>query len=115
VSNNNKSQLMYSTASGDPRAASEKQKPNSKQAQKGSSSKVKMRLETAGRGGKAVTVLFDLPWSEQEAGQLLKEMQTKFGCGGSQKNLTLELRGDLRDRVAVFLQSKNISVVRAGG
>lgn len=75
----------------------------------------KMRLETGGRGGKAVTVLFNLPVDEAEARAIMKEMQGKFGCGATIKESTIELRGDVRDRVEAFLAQRGMKVIRAGG
>jgi translation initiation factor 1 len=74
-----------------------------------------MRLETGGRGGKAVTVLFNLPIEESEAKDMLKAMQAAFGCGGAMKDNTLELRGDVRAKVEAFFAKKNLKIVRAGG
>lgn len=78
---------------------------------------MKMRLETKGRGGKAVTVLFNLPLPRSEAEALLKEMQGAFGCGGTvdEEASALELRGDVRDKVEALLKKKGIKLVRAGG
>lgn len=75
----------------------------------------KMRLETGGRGGKSVTVLFNLPMDEAAAKQLMKEMQSAFGCGATFKDNTVELRGDVRDRVEAFFTKKNMKIIRAGG
>lgn len=75
----------------------------------------KMRLETSGRAGKAVTVLFNLPLDEVQARDLLKAMQASFGCGGAMKDQTLELRGDVRGKVEAFFAKKNLKIVRAGG
>jgi translation initiation factor 1 len=75
----------------------------------------KMRLETAGRGGKAVTVLFNLPFSEEEARFMMKEMQSQFGCGATLKNSTIELRGDVKSRVEDYFAKKQLKIVRAGG
>jgi translation initiation factor 1 len=75
----------------------------------------KMRLETAGRGGKAVTVLFNLPFDEETAKSYLKAMQGAFGCGGAVKDATLELRGDVRVKVEEFFAKKSLKIVRAGG
>jgi translation initiation factor 1 (eIF-1/SUI1) len=75
----------------------------------------KMRLETASRGGKSVTVLFNLPLTEDEAKALLKVMQSQFGCGGTLKTNSLELRGDVRNKVEVFFAQKNMKIIRAGG
>lgn len=75
----------------------------------------KMRLETGGRGGKAVTVLFNLPMDEAEARAIMKEMQGKFGCGATIKESTIELRGDVRERVEAFFAQRGMKIVRAGG
>ena len=74
-----------------------------------------MRLETGGRGGKSVTVIFNLPLEESEAKEVLKAMQGAFGCGGALKESTLELRGDVRLKVEGFFAKKNLKIVRAGG
>lgn len=104
------SRLVYSTESG-----SHKKDPKTLGEWKRCEGPTKMRLETNQRGGKSVTVLFNLPFEEAEARDLLKAMQAAFGCGGSMKNNTLELRGDVRTKVEVFLQKKNLKIVRAGG
>jgi translation initiation factor 1 len=104
------SRLVYSTESGSHKNDKEKSPSWVK-----ASGPAKMRLETNGRGGKAVTVLFNLPLDESEARDLLKSMQSGFGCGGSMKDNTLELRGDVRSKVEGFFQKKNIKIVRAGG
>jgi translation initiation factor 1 len=104
------SRLVYSTESG----SHKKDKDGSSGWQK-SSGPAKMRLETNGRGGKAVTVIFQLPLDESEAKDFLKSMQAAFGCGGAIKDNTLELRGDVRAKVEAFFQKKNLKIVRAGG
>lgn len=75
----------------------------------------KLRLETKGRGGKAVTVLFNLAMSEEEATAMMKDMQAKFGCGATLKDSAIELRGDMREKVEVHLTKLGIKSVRAGG
>lgn len=75
----------------------------------------KMRLETKGRGGKAVTVLFNLPLEEAEAVALMKELQTSLGCGATFKDGAIELRGDMRDRIEPWFAKKSLKLVRAGG
>lgn len=104
------SRLVFSTDSG----SHKKDKPNNDDWVK-STGPAKMRLETAGRGGKAVTVLFNLPWDENEARTHLKSMQAAFGCGGAIKDSTLELRGDVRKKVEEFFAKKSLKLVRAGG
>lgn len=104
------SRLVYSTETG----SHKKDKDKASGWQK-SDGPAKMRLETNGRGGKAVTVLFNLPLDEGSAQELLKTMQSSFGCGGSMKDNTLELRGDVRNKVEALFAKKNLKVIRAGG
>ncbi|MEI6832645.1 MAG: hypothetical protein WCL28_01530 [bacterium] len=104
------SRLVYSTATG-----SQKKEGKTAGAWSKSDGPTKMRLETNQRGGKSVTVLFNLPFDEREAKDLLKTMQSAFGCGGSMKEGTLELRGDVRVKVETFFAKKNLKIVRAGG
>ena len=74
-----------------------------------------MRLEKNGRGGKLVTVLFEMNFSDAEAKQLMKEAQGLFGIGATFKGGCIEMRGDIRDRLELLLKSKAIKVTRAGG
>lgn len=102
---------VYSTATG-----SAKQQPQAKRSDyQRAAGPMKMRLETKGRGGKSVTVVFNLPLSEDEATTLMKEMQGRFGCGATLKDSSIEIRGDMRDKVEAYCQTKGLKVVRAGG
>jgi translation initiation factor 1 len=76
---------------------------------------LKMRLEKNGRGGKAVTVLFNLPFGEAEAKKHMQAIQASAGVGGTQKDGTVELRGDVRDKAEAYFAKLGIKVVRAGG
>ncbi|MEN6318419.1 MAG: translation initiation factor [Syntrophaceae bacterium] len=69
-----------------------------------------MRIETAGRGGKSVTVLFNLPFTEDEAMALMKQLKSLFGCGATLKNSTIELQGDVRNRVREFFTRKGKTI-----
>lgn len=68
---------------------------------------VKVKLDTAGRKGKAVTVLDGLPKQELFLKELLKSLKQTCGAGGTylmdKKDGVLELQGDHRDRVCAFL------------
>lgn len=75
----------------------------------------KVRLEKKGRGGKTVTVLFELPLNEAEADAARRAMQAAFGCGGTLGEGTIELAGDVRDRVEQFFAKKSWKLIRAGG
>jgi len=75
----------------------------------------KMRLEKSGRGGKAVTVLFELGMGEAQLKELLKELKTRCGCGGALKGDTLEIQGDHRDKIEEVFRAKELKIKRAGG
>ena len=72
--------------------------------------------QTAGRGGKTVTVVknfvgIGLPEKEQ----LAKRMQKACGTGGTVKNGQIEIQGDKRAEVARILTAANFHPVFAGG
>lgn len=75
----------------------------------------KMRLEKNARGGKLVTVLFNLPFEKNDAKKWMKDLQAVCACGGTLKNSNIELRGDVRDKVVAFFEKKGEKIVRAGG
>jgi translation initiation factor 1 len=72
--------------------------------------------QTAGRGGKTVTVVtgfvgIGLPEKEQ----LAKAMQKSCGTGGTVKDGNIEIQGDKRQEVAKILEAANFRPVFAGG
>jgi translation initiation factor 1 len=70
----------------------------------------KLRLEKKGRGGKTVTVVYDLPNNAGFLKELSQELKRACGTGGAVADGAIELQGDLRDRVRVFLSSKGYVV-----
>lgn len=105
-----KEKPVYSSTQGDLRAKTEHPSGYQK-----SSGPTKMRLETGGRGGKVVTVLFNLPLEEPDAIALMKEMQAQLGIGATFKNGCIELRGDHRERVESHFARRGLAIKRAGG
>lgn len=75
-----------------------------------SSVKVRLRLETKGRGGKSVTVLFDLPDNTAFLEELAGALKRSCATGGTVRAGTIELAGDVRDRVRPILAKRGISV-----
>jgi translation initiation factor 1 len=73
---------------------------------------VNFRIESAGRGGKTVTVLDDLPKNEAFLKELTKELKTKCGTGGTykldQKSGRIEIQGDKRVAIKAILDNKQI-------
>jgi translation initiation factor 1 len=76
---------------------------------------VRLRRETKGRGGKAVTIVDGLPLSDAEMKVLAKALKQKCGVGGAIKDQTIEIQGDQRDVLQTELEKRGYSVKRAGG
>jgi translation initiation factor 1 len=70
----------------------------------------KLRVEKAGRGGKTVTVVYDLPRNAEFLKSLCRDLKRTCGTGGTVVDDTVELQGDQRDRVRAALDGKGIVV-----
>lgn len=78
--------------------------------------RVDIKRQTAGRGGKTVTVVSNfvgigLPEKEK----LAKAMQKSCGTGGTVKEGRIEIQGDKREEVAAILTQAGFRPVFAGG
>ena len=76
---------------------------------------MKIRLETRGRGGKAVTELFETNAGPKSLQEWAKKIESHCGSGGSQKDDTIEIQGDHREKIKAFLEKKAFKVILAGG
>lgn len=76
--------------------------------------KLLLRRSTAHRGGKTVLVLEGFPpaWSAAKLEVLLHELKTSLGCGGKIEVRTLELQGELADRLIPLLEARGFSIKR---
>jgi translation initiation factor 1 len=70
----------------------------------------KLRIEKSGRGGKTVTVVFDLPRNAAFLQDLCGELKRACGTGGAVSDDTVEIQGDQRERVRAALQKKGFVV-----
>jgi translation initiation factor 1 len=70
-----------------------------------------VRLERAGRRGKEVTLVEHLELKPNEREVWLKELKSAMGCGGALEEEALVLQGDLRERVAKWLEKKGVKKV----
>ena len=70
----------------------------------------KLRMEKAGRNGKTVTVVDGLPRNAAFLKELSSELKRACGTGGAVVEGTIELQGDLRDRVRDVLQKRGYLV-----
>jgi translation initiation factor 1 len=76
---------------------------------------VRVSRETAGRGGKAVTVVRGLALDAAALTQLAKQLKAVCGAGGTAKDGVIEVQGDHCDRVIEALKKQGRTVKRAGG
>ena len=70
----------------------------------------KLRMEKKGRGGKTVTVVYDLPRNAALLKDLAGELKRACGTGGAVVDGGVEIQGDLRDRVREVLVKKGWTV-----
>ena len=70
----------------------------------------KLRVEKKGRGGKTVTVVYDLPANAEFLKALASELKRACGAGGAVADNSVEIQGDLRDRIRAALVKKGWAV-----
>jgi translation initiation factor 1 len=76
---------------------------------------VRVRRETSGRGGKTVTVVYDLPRNQGFLKDLAGELKRACGTGGTVRDYVIEIQGDHRDKLVALLEAKGYVVKLAGG
>jgi protein-tyrosine phosphatase len=76
---------------------------------------VKVGRETAGRRGKGVTTVFDIPLGENGVRELAATLKQRCGTGGTVKGGRIEIQGDQRERVVAELEKLGYKVKRVGG
>jgi translation initiation factor 1 len=77
--------------------------------------RVKVRRETSGRRGKAVTTVADVPLGDDGLKELAGRLKKRCGVDGSVKDGVIELQGDHRDAVLEVLKADGYDAVLAGG
>jgi len=76
---------------------------------------VKVGRETAGRRGKGVTTVFDLPFDDDGVRELAALLKQRCGTGGTVKDGRIEIQGDQRERLVAVLEGMGYRVKRVGG
>jgi len=76
---------------------------------------VRLRRETKGRGGKAVTVITGLGLAEVALQDLARALKQRCGVGGAIKGEDIELQGDQRAALQPELEKRGFKVKLAGG
>ncbi len=103
--------VVWSSDDGDLRRARD---PGLK-ARREAGGRVKVKRETSGRRGKAVTAVYDVPLDDAGLKELAGRLKKRCGVGGSVKDGVVELQGDHRDVVVEVLRADGYDVVLAGG
>ena len=105
---------VYSTTDGDLRRARPADQRRARELA-AAGGRVKVRRETAGRRGKPVTTVRDLPLDDAALKAVAGRLKKRCGVGGSVKDGVIELQGDHRDVVVEVLRGEGYDVVLAGG
>lgn len=74
----------------------------------------KVGRQTAGRRGKGVTTVFDLPLDDDGLRELAATLKQRCGTGGTVKDGQIEIQGDQRERVVAELEKLGYKVKRVG-
>jgi translation initiation factor 1 len=76
---------------------------------------VRLRRETKGRGGKAVSIVSGLPLAGAELKALAKALKQRCGVGGAIKGDEIEIQGDQRALLQEELENRGYTVKISGG
>ena len=101
--------LVYSTDSGRISSAPTDKTPPV------SDGVVRIRRESKGRGGKAVSVVTGLGLDAVALKKLAKELKQACGVGGAVKQWDIEIQGDQREKLKLALEQRGFTVKLAGG
>jgi translation initiation factor 1 len=106
--------VVWSSTDGDLRKARDPDKQRARDLAR-AGGRVKVRRETSGRRGKAVTTVAGVPLDDDGLKDLAGRLKKRCGVGGSVKDGVIELQGDHRDAVLEALKADGYDAVLAGG
>ncbi|MEH6589498.1 MAG: translation initiation factor Sui1 [Halioglobus sp.] len=76
---------------------------------------IRIRRETKGRGGKAVSIVSGIPLTGGELKSLAKTLKQRCGVGGAVKGDEIEIQGDQRETLKAELEKRGYTVKFSGG
>lgn len=101
---NDKHGFVYST---DPNFKYEPENTGDQDTLKPEQQKLRIRLETKHRGGKAATIIAGFIGKEEDMESLGKQLKNYCGTGGSVKEGEIIIQGDQREKVKQWLLKNN--------
>ena len=101
--------IVYST---DPGFKMEEEKINELNTLPPAQQKLKVRLDTKQRAGKAVTLVENFLGTENDLEELGKKLKTHCGTGGSVKDGHIIIQGDQREKVVQWLAKTGFKNVK---
>ncbi|MCS6980116.1 MAG: translation initiation factor [Flavobacteriales bacterium] len=72
--------------------------------------RAKLRLEKNGRGGKTVTVIYDITSARHSLLEVCQRLKKSLGCGGAVQNDTILIQGDFREKIRAHLEKEGFQV-----
>jgi translation initiation factor 1 len=114
VPRRSETKVVWSSTDGDLRKARDPDKVRARETAR-AGGRVKVRRETSGRRGKAVTTVAGVPLDDDGLKDLAGRLKRRCGVGGSVKDGVIELQGDHRDVVLEVLRGEGYDAVLAGG
>jgi translation initiation factor 1 len=96
----NRNGIIYST---DPDFRPEQEESSKEQTLPAAQQKLRVRLDTKHRAGKAVTLVEGFAGTSEDAEDLGKKLKNFCGTGGSVKDGEILVQGDQRDKVLQWL------------
>ncbi len=73
------------------------------------------KFEKKGRAGKPVTIVEGFLGSDEELKTISKKIKTTLGIGGSEKDGSIIIQGDNREKIMKILQEMGYKTKRVGG
>lgn len=73
------------------------------------------KFEKKGRNGKPVTLIEGFEGNDNELKKISKKIKTTLGIGGSEKDGTIIIQGDNRDKIMNLLTEMGYKTKRVGG
>jgi translation initiation factor 1 len=95
-----RSGFVFST---DPNFKFEEEPEEVQETQQPAQQKLKVRLDTKQRGGKAVTLVENFVGKQEDVDELGKKLKNFCGTGGSVKDREIIVQGDQREKVLQWL------------